>query len=105
MVPSSDKADWIIVSNILSRVSHDEALLSKLAYNSVIGTKLVIVDWGKNSFIGPIRENRKIEDQVILMAAKAGFKFKHLLEVGTYHFGLLLEYTGEKFIKRSSRTD
>lgn len=97
LVPTKERADWIIVTNVLSRLRHDEALLTKLADNSEVGTKMVIVDWAEESFLGTDPTNRILEDKVVLAAAKGGFKFNRLLDVGTFHFGLLFEFTGEKY--------
>lgn len=96
-VQFNQKVDLILVSNVLSEVTTDGNLLTSLANNAEVGTKLVVIDWNQESIIGPLCSERVVEDQVILLAAKAGFKFKSQLETGTFHFGLMFEYTGEEF--------
>ena len=94
------KVDLILISNVLSEIKGHDDLLASMAKNSEVGTKLVIIDWAKDSTMGPSFSKRIIEDQVIFLAAKAGFKFVKQLETGTYHYGLMFEFTGEKFHAR-----
>jgi predicted methyltransferase len=94
------KVDLILVSNILSEINNHEDLLTTLSHNTEPGTKLVIIDWNKESKLGPVISKRVIEDEVILLAAKAGFKFEKQLDAGTFHWGLLFIYTGEKYHAR-----
>ena len=91
------KFDLLFLSNVLSAFKDPEALLSDLAHNAEKGSRLVVIDWAKGGFLGPLDEERLIEDNVILMAALAGFRFVKLLDTGTFHYGLAFEYTGEKY--------
>lgn len=97
---TKQKLDMIFLSNILSEINAHENLLQELSANADHGTKLVVIEWNQESIMGPDYDKRLIEDTVIFIAAKAGFKFVKLLEVGTYHYGLIFEYTGEKFYAR-----
>ena len=99
-VSLKQKVDLILVSNVLYEINEHEDFLISLAQNAEVGTKLVIVDWNQDSTMGPVLAKRTIEDQVVLLAAKAGFKFVRQLETGTFHFGLMFTYTGEKFHAR-----
>lgn len=90
----SDKADLILISNILSLIKNDESLILSARENAKEGTKLVIVDWSKKSKLGPKEVEKSSEEEVIILAKRAGFTFKKILESGSHHFALYFEYKG-----------
>lgn len=93
-IPVPEKADLIVISNILSLVDTDIELVASTKANAMLGTKLIIVDWSKESQIGPKKELRINEEEVITVAEKTGFVFKKLLATGSDHIGLYFEYEG-----------
>lgn len=95
-IPLKVKADVILISNILSMIKNDDKLIESTAKNSHTETKLVVIDWDKNTEIGPKKEDRTEAGEVMVWAKKAGFVFKHLLDAGVHHFGLYFEYGGQK---------
>lgn len=97
-IPVKVKANLIMISNILSLVPWPvgKALIESTNKNAEIGTKLVVIDWKKGSFFGPKKHARMPEEEVMSAAQNAGFEFKMLLPTGSYHFGMLFEYTGKK---------
>lgn len=97
-LPVSVRANIILISNILSLVPWPvgKSLIESAKKNAEIGTKLVVVDWKKGSFFGPKKHARMPEEEVMSAAGSAGFEFKMLLPTGSYHFGMLFEYTGKK---------
>jgi ubiquinone/menaquinone biosynthesis C-methylase UbiE len=95
-IPITEKADLILISNILSLVDTDKDLVSSVRSNSVFGTKLVVIDWNKESKIGPKSELRINVEEVITMAEKVGFVFKKLLPTGSDHIGIYFEFEGKK---------
>lgn len=97
-LPVKVKANLILISNILSLVPWPvgKVLIESIRKNAEIGTKLVVIDWKKGSFFGPKRHARMPEEEVMSAAGDAGFEFKMLLPTGSYHFGMLFEYTGKK---------
>lgn len=88
----SDKADLILISNILSLIENDTELIESTANNAHLDTKLVIIEWNKKSHFGLKETEKRTEEDIILKAKKAGFEFRKLLSVGSYHFGLYFEY-------------
>jgi len=90
----SDKADLILISNILSLVKNDESLILSTRDNAKESTKLVIVDWSKKSKLGPKEIEKSSEEEIILLAKRAGYIFKKTLESGSHHFALYFEYKG-----------
>jgi predicted methyltransferase len=93
-IPVPEKADLILISNILSLVDTDISLVSSVKANAMFGTKLVIIDWNSDSKIGPKKEQRINVEGVITMAEKVGFVFKKLLPCGSDHIGIYFEYEG-----------
>lgn len=93
-IPVSEKADLILISNILSLIENDEDLIMSAAKNARPDTKLVIIDWNKKSQFGLRDAEKSTEEEIILLAKKAGFEFRKLLAGGSYHFGLYFEYVG-----------
>jgi ubiquinone/menaquinone biosynthesis C-methylase UbiE len=95
MIPVSEKADLILISNILSLIKTDKELLLSVKKNSKPGTKLVVIDWDKKSMLGP-KDSEKIDiEEVILEVKKSGFEFKKLLPTGAHHDGLYFERGGK----------
>jgi predicted methyltransferase len=92
-----EKADLVIISNVLSDIVSPQDLLISAGQVAKVGTKLVVAEWLGKSIIPVKAEKLVTEDEAILYAAKAGFKFERLLDGGTNHFVLLFSYTGEKF--------
>jgi ubiquinone/menaquinone biosynthesis C-methylase UbiE len=94
-IPVTEKADLILISNILSLVETDSSLVSSVKANAMFGTKLVIIDWNAESTIGPKKELRINTEEVISMAEKVGFVFKKLLPCGSDHIGIYFEFEGK----------
>lgn len=95
-IPAKEKADLILISNILSLVDSDSKLISSTKNNAKVGTKLVVIDWNNSSELGPKNKSRVNQEDVIIAANKAGFSFKKLIDAGTHHFGLYFIYEGNK---------
>lgn len=91
-IPVPEKADLILISNILSLIETDKYLLSSTKKNAKKGTKMVIIDWNKESRVGPKAGKRIDVEEIILEAERAGFEFKKLLPSGAHHHGLYFEY-------------
>lgn len=94
-IPLTERADLILISNILSLVSTDKDLVASLKKNARLGTKLVIIDWNKDSSIGPKEKDRINVEDLMLVAEKGGFQFKKLLPCGEHHTGMFFVYIGK----------
>jgi ubiquinone/menaquinone biosynthesis C-methylase UbiE len=90
--PIQTKVDLILLSNIISEINEDNHIFKEVKKLAKDGTRLVIVDWKKDSPIGPKKERRIDEEDVIIKARKVGFDFKKLLSAGAHHTGLLFVY-------------
>lgn len=95
-IPVPEKADLILISNVLSLIETDKELISSAKANAKKGTKLVVIDWKKESKMGPKSGSGANIEDIILNAEKNGFRFKKLLPCGAHHFGLYFEFEGTK---------
>lgn len=91
-MPIQTKLDLILVSNIISEIGIDDDIFTGAKKLAKEGTRLVIVDWKKSAPIGPKKESRIDEEDIILKAKKVGFEFKKLLSAGEHHTGLYFVY-------------
>lgn len=91
--PIQTKMDFILIANIFSETKDTESIFSLMEKLSQEGTRMLVVDWKKESPIGPKKEKRIDEEDVILKAKKSNFIFKRLVPVGAYHTGLFFVYS------------
>lgn len=98
-IPVEEKCDFIIISNILSIIAHTAGLIMATQKNCKQGTKLLIVDWQPN-FQFSSKGLKVIEQDIIQAANESGYKFLRIINAGSFHFGLLFEFTGEKYEKK-----
>lgn len=89
-----DQFDLILISNILSWSKTDKEFLLSLSKNAKKGTKLVVIDFKKESPMGPKSSEKAEIEKIVGIAEKAGFIFRKLLPTGSHHFGLYFEYQG-----------
>lgn len=90
--PVQTKVDLILFSNIISEIEAKHDIFKEAKKLAKDGTRLVIVDWKKESVVGPKKERRINEEDIIIKARKSGFDFKKLLSAGAYHTGLYFVY-------------
>lgn len=93
-IPVQTKVDLILFSNFFSMTNTENSLIASTKRIVKTGTKMIIIDWKLDAEIGPKKENRILVGELILIAQNAGYQFKKLLDVGTYHIGLYFEYVG-----------
>jgi len=91
-MPIQTKVDTILCSNILSEITTGDMMYSQVKKLAKEGTKLIIIDWKRESELGPRAERRINEEDVIIKARKVGFEFKKLLSAGAHHTGLYFVY-------------
>lgn len=92
-MPIQTKVDLILCSNVISLVDTAEDIIAQAKKLSQNGTRLVVIDWNQKSKVGPKKEDRVDVEEVITIAAKAGFEFKKLLSAGDHHTGMYFVYS------------
>ena len=83
-----DSADIIIMSNILFQVENKKKVLKEAARVLKEGGEALVVDWKKETLLGPKGE-RVDPEEVKDIAEDVGLKLKEEFEAGGYHFGLI----------------
>jgi ubiquinone/menaquinone biosynthesis C-methylase UbiE len=81
-------ADIIIMSNILFQVEEKKNVLEEAARVLKKGGEILVVDWKKETLLGP-KEERVDPEEVKDIAEEIGLNFKEGFEAGSYHFGLI----------------
>lgn len=94
-IPIKEKADYILLTNILSLSKNWHSLIRSTKNNAKKDAKLLIVDWKEEKVLGHNQINEWIEE-IILAAKEAGFEFRKLVDAGDFHFGLYFEHKGGK---------
>ena len=75
-IPTNEKADLILISNILSLVDTDNELINSAKNNAKNDSKLVIIDWDEKTPMISEKEQVK-KEEVITAAERIGFPDDH----------------------------
>lgn len=90
-----EKADLVIVANILHGVKDKEGIIQKSSDLLKNEGSLLIVDWSnEKTLFGPPAKFRLDQECIMPMAEKNGFKFTCMVDAGWHHFGMLFEKRG-----------
>lgn len=100
IIPAEEKFSHIIISNILSIIAHAAELILATSRNCNSGTRLLIVDWQDGVPFSGKGEKDLIEQDIVQAANEAGYRFERSVSAGSFHYGLLFVYTGEKYDKK-----
>jgi ubiquinone/menaquinone biosynthesis C-methylase UbiE len=85
----ANSADIVLMTNLLFQVKNKPVVVTEAARVLRPGGKLLVIDWNKDSAIGP--DKRIGEQEVKDLADRAGFKLIEEFEAGSQHFGLVFE--------------
>ncbi|MDD3481108.1 MAG: class I SAM-dependent methyltransferase [Patescibacteria group bacterium] len=91
-MPIQTKVDVILCSNVLSIIGTDENIFKAAKKLAKKNSRFIIIEWKKDSEIGPKKEDKINEEEIITAAEKQGFEFKKLLSAGAHHTGLYFVY-------------
>ncbi len=100
IITVDEKVDYIIISNILTLIGKTKSLIAATKKVANIGTKLIIIDWKQGTMFGTDPGFNINEQEIIQSANESGYEFIKLLDAGSFHFALYLNYTGEIYEKR-----
>jgi len=85
-----DSLDLVLITNLLFQVEEKEEALEEAKRVLKKGGKILIVDWKKDSSLGP-KEGKISEQEVKKIAKDLNLKFEKEIEAGDYHYALLFE--------------
>lgn len=87
-----DKADLLIVSNILHLLSDKKSVITEISNLLKDDGCLLIIEWSKeNLMLGPSKDLRMKEEEIMSVCEKSGFEFKCTVDTGWHHVGLIFE--------------
>ena len=81
-------ADLVLITNLLFQIGNKKRILKEGKRVLKKGGQILIVDWKKESLLGPRQEGVSSEE-VKNMAEDLGLKLKKEFEAGVHHYGLL----------------
>ncbi|MFC1663715.1 class I SAM-dependent methyltransferase [Patescibacteria group bacterium] len=81
--------DLVLMTNLLFEIKDKEKVFSEAKRVLRAKGKILVVDWKKDSVLGP-KQDRVSSEEVKGLAKKLGLKAKEEFEAGLYHWGLIL---------------
>ena len=90
---ANDYLDLVLIPNTLFQVEDREAVLKEATRVLKDGGKLLIIDWKKESVLGPKPVKLRITDQEIKkIASKLGLEVEKDFSAGNFHWGSILVF-------------
>jgi ubiquinone/menaquinone biosynthesis C-methylase UbiE len=82
-----DSIDLVMIHNILFQVTNKKHLIQEA--NKILNKsgKLAIIEWNLNSPIGPPKNLRLPERELLSLIQNNGFDIDYKIEAGKYHYG------------------
>lgn len=84
-----NSCDLVLMTNLLFQCEDKEKIFEEAKRIMKKGAKLLVVDWKKDSFLGPKEEEKVLPEKAKELAQKYDFKLEKELEAGSYHYALL----------------
>ena len=84
-----ESCDLVLITNLLFEVDDKKFVLMEAKRILKKGGKILIVDWNKNSVLGP-KQGKISPEQVKEIAQDLKLQVQKEFSAGTYHYGLLL---------------
>lgn len=83
-----ESMDIILMTNLLFQVDDKKKVLEEGKRFLKKGGKILVVDWGKDSPLGP-KEGRVPVEEVKALASEIGLKLEREFPAGSQHYGLI----------------
>lgn len=88
----TESLDWIIMKDMLFQNKEKDKILAEAQRILKPGGHALIIEWNKEeASIGPEKELRIFKETLIDLATKNGWTVDKELEVGNFHYGLILK--------------
>lgn len=82
--------DLVLLTNLLSNSFHPDAFCLSIGQFLKPQSEVVLIDWDtQQEKVGPLHERRMSKEQAIQLLAQCGLKFKRVLHITGYHYGLV----------------
>lgn len=86
----NDFIDLVLIPNVLFQAEDKETIIKEAVRILKIGGHVLIIDWKKESRLGP-KTGRVFPEQLKEISAKLGLKLKKEFDAGSFHYALLFE--------------
>ena len=93
----SKKVDKVVLTNLLSSTLKPDKFCLSLDQYLKDGSEIILIDWDdKFKNIGPLEERKVTKEDALKLMKRCGMKFKKLLNLSGYHYGIVFEYRNTK---------
>jgi len=88
----AESADWVIMKDILFQNKGKDKILEEAKRILKKGGRVLIIEWNKeDASIGPEKELRIFKETLVNLARKNSWTMDNEIEVGNFHYGLILK--------------
>jgi ubiquinone/menaquinone biosynthesis C-methylase UbiE len=88
----AESVDWVILKDILFQNKGKDKILEEAKRVLKKGGQALVIEWNKeDTNVGPEKELRVFKETLIDLARKNDWTINKEIEVGTFHYGLILK--------------
>ncbi len=85
--------DLIFLTNLLSSTAKPDSFCLSIGQYLKPDSEVVLIDWdNKDKTVGPALEQRVTKEDALKLMNKCGMKFKRILDLPGYHYGLVFGF-------------
>jgi ubiquinone/menaquinone biosynthesis C-methylase UbiE len=82
-----ESVDLVMIHNIMFQVTNKKNLILEAYRVLKSNSKLAIIEWEMTSPIGPPKNLRLPEREIVSLVQNSGFEISHRVDAGKYHYG------------------
>ncbi|MEI6169669.1 MAG: hypothetical protein WCP56_01580 [Candidatus Saccharibacteria bacterium] len=88
--------DVIFLTNLLSSTVRPDSFCLSIGQYLKADSEVVLIDWDtKEKNVGPLLEQRVSKEDALKLMHKCGMKFKKVLNLSGYHYGLVFGFSAQ----------
>lgn len=84
--------DLIILTNLLSGTARPDNFCLSIGQYLKPDSEIVLIDWDNKDNVGPLMEQRVTKEDALRLMHSCGMKFKRILDLPGYHYGLVFSF-------------
>ena len=88
---ADNSLDWICLVNMLFQNKKKNLVLEETARVLRLGGKVLVVEWKRESSLGPDKKLRISQDKLSELALDCGMSLLREIQISNFHYGLILE--------------
>lgn len=91
------RIDKVILTNLLSNTLQPDKFCLSLEQYLKNDSEVILIDWdGRFENVGPMSDRKVTREDALKLMKKCGMKFKRLLNLSGYHYGIVFEFDSSK---------